>query len=282
MKKKWKKFIVIFLLLAAFLWSPFSRYGVSLAVMKVYSGIHQRESLMEEKGIDLWIPGGGVTEEKDWYPFVMTFNCGDGFSRFIGERDLKLTILYNFPAFDLWRGCSLLYDPQSPYYNGFYGAYLVTGKTESGESYGFTGDGSLDLEAVAQVPQYDFQRLVLGDMGILQSRLVFQWDITETEEQASYAGSSGWTRVEADLRVNGVLHERKEFHQSYLQYGSPAYDLEESGMKEFEPVDMKGRIYGKYFPEWETGIFFYILAGSEAVVDACDRQILSKSRIGAP
>ena len=50
-----------------------------------------------------------------------------------------LAKLYNFPAFDLrWgKGCSRLYDPTSPYYNAFYGAYLVTDAADISEK-GYT------------------------------------------------------------------------------------------------------------------------------------------------
>lgn len=55
----------------------------------------------------------------------MTFTADAAYAAYTGQPDARLTILYNFPAFDLSRGCSRLYDPNSPYYNGFYGAYLV-------------------------------------------------------------------------------------------------------------------------------------------------------------
>lgn len=280
MKKRFVKIMIVIVLLAAFIWSPFSNYGISLLVMKVYSGIHQQQSLLAEKEISLQVPGGGATKEKDWYPFVMTFDCGDSFGRFIGEKEVDLTILYNFPAFDVWKGCSLLYDHDSPYYNGFYGAYLVSGKTEEGLPYGFQRDGSLDLESVAQVPQYDFQRLVLADMGISPQQMVFDWTITGVKEDVPYAGSSGWTQVDAQILVNGVLHQRETFHRSYLQYGPPAYDLKEAGAAAFETVAMKGRVYGKYFPQWDTGIFFYVLAADQEVLEDCDQYILSHSRLG--
>ena len=279
MRKRFVKIAIAVVLLAAFLWSPFSNYGISYIVMKGYSRIHQQKSLMEEKGISLRIPGGGATEEKDWYPFVMTFHPGGSFGRFIGEENVNLTILYNFPAFDVWRGCSLLYNPDSPYYNSFYGAYLVSGKTEEGAPYGFLENGSLDPDSVAEVPQYDFQRLVLEDMGIKKNQMVFDWEITGMEENVSYAGSSGWTRVDADLLVNGVLHVKEEFHRSYLQYGPPSYALEGNEAEPFEPVAMKGRIYGKYFSQWETGVFFYILASEQSVLEICDQEILSHSEL---
>ena len=45
-RKKKAAALIILAVLAAFIWSPFSNYGISLAVMKVYSGIHERESLV--------------------------------------------------------------------------------------------------------------------------------------------------------------------------------------------------------------------------------------------
>ena len=54
------------MILVLFLLSPLSNYPVSLAVMKVYSGMHEKESIMVQKGITLEIPGGGITKEKDW------------------------------------------------------------------------------------------------------------------------------------------------------------------------------------------------------------------------
>lgn len=98
----------ILLLLVSFVLSPFSKLILSLSVMSVYSGMHERQSIMEAKGIELSIPGGGATSEADWYPFVMTFNpSAESFCRFIGEANRKLTILYNFPAFDLRLGQGL-------------------------------------------------------------------------------------------------------------------------------------------------------------------------------
>lgn len=132
-----KKVLAVFTAaLIIFIISPFSRYVLSLGVMSVYSGIHERESIMADKGITLEIPGGGETPEADWYPFVMTFSPGESFGRAAGDTSLELTILYNFGAFDLSKGCSRLYDRQSEYYNSFYGAYLVTRKDDGNEASG--------------------------------------------------------------------------------------------------------------------------------------------------
>lgn len=275
-KKKAAAALIILAVLAAFIWSPFSNYGISLAVMKLYGGIHERESLMAEAGIEIDIPGGTVTEEKDWYPFVMTYNPGDGFGRFTGE-DAELSIMYNFPAFDVTKGGSMLFDPSSPYYNGFYGAYMIKGEDGDGNPYGFDKDGRLDLAAVSKVPEFDFQYLVLADFGLEREDMTFEWEIADFEEGVSYAGSDGWTRVDAGLTVNGAYHHRDRFRRSYLQYGTPA-GFDGRGA-DFAPVEMKGRVYGKYFDEYGAGIFFYVMAADEGVLKACDEEILSDSRI---
>ena len=86
-------------------------------------------------------------------------------------------------------------------------------------------------------------------------------------------GYDGWSRVEADLTVNGAAHRDQGFVQSYLQYGAPAFPVSE----EFEPVSMKGLVYGRYFEEWNTSIFFYVLATTEELTQKCDEEILSRS-----
>lgn len=287
----------ILLLLAVFILSPFSKYLVSLGVMSVYSGMHERNSVMQEKGIELWIPGGGITEETDWYPFVMTFQPSDeSFCRFIGEEDRELTILYNFPAFDLrWgKGCSRLYDIGSPYYNAFYGAYLVTDTDETDKDadtsaaeaerkrggrppFGFRADGSLDLSKTGLVPQYDFEKLVLADFGISAQEMRFQWTVRNMETADGFLDYDSWTRVDADLTVSGAFHRAARFRQSYLQYGTPKYDAYPE--TDFAPAAMYGRVYARYFPEWDSSVFFYVMAGSQEIVDACDRNILQKSRL---
>ena len=338
----------ILLLLAGFVLSPFSKLILSLSVMSVYSGVHERQSIMEEKGIELSIPGGGATSEADWYPFVMTFNpSAESFCRFIGEANRELTILYNFPAFDLRRGkgCSRLYDPTSPYYNAFYGAYLVTDaadvsetgdtflndaadasgterqkETAAGEAvsrcgfdapargtaadmvvtsgsaksapasvadaktssrarppFGFRADGSLDLAKTGLVPQYDFEQLVLRDFGLRAQDMQFDWTVREVRTVDGFLGYDGWSCVDADLVVNGAFHRAHGFRQSYLQYGTPKYDAIAGG--DFAPVTMCGRVYARYFSEWESSVFFYVMAPSWEVVASCDQQILQKSKL---
>ncbi len=265
----------ILALLLLFCISPFSRVFYSMAVMSIYSKMNEKTSLLHSEGIKLSVPGGLSTLYSDWYPFVMTFDAGSGFRRFTGDASLDLTILYNFPAFSPRKGCSRLYDTTSPYYNSFYGAYLV--KDDAGDPYGFTrlADGSLypDATAVAKVPKYDFWQLVLSEFGLTGDNAVFDWNITEISEPLSYAGEDAFYRIDATLTVNGSSHEYDGFTQSYLQYGKPNFPAADP----LAPVPMYGRLYGKYLEDKQVSLFFYIVAADKEVLEACDSEILSKS-----
>lgn len=265
----------ILALLLLFLLSPVSTVFYSMAVMGVYSKINEADSLMKTEGIDLFVPGGLTTLRSDWYPFVMTFEANNGFRRFTGDSSLSLTILYNFPAFSPVKGCSRLYDTTSPYYNSFYGAYLV--KDADGTPYGFskTANGTLypDADAVAEVPKYDFWNLVLAEFGLTSSSAVFDWNITDISEPLTYAGEEGFYRLDATLTVNGASHEYDGFTQSYLQYGKPNFPVTDP----LAPVPMYGRLYGTYLEKKQVSLFFYIVATDEEVLEECDKEILSKS-----
>jgi len=272
-----KRFLTgrILALLFLFCLSPLSRVFYSMTVMSVYSKMNEKTSLLQSEGIELSIPGGLSTLRSDWYPFVMTFEANSGFQSFTRDHSLSLTILYNFPAFSPTKGCSRLYDTDSPYYNSFYGAYLV--KDTDGGIYGFTrqSDGTLypDASAVAEVPKYDFWQLVLSEFGLTGTDAVFDWNITDISEPISYAGEDGFYRMDATLTVNGSSHEYDGFTQSYLQYGTPNFPVTDA----LAPVPMYGRLYGKYLEEKQVSLFFYIVAADKEVLEECDKQILSKS-----
>lgn len=294
-KRKFRKAaiaITVLTAVAAFVISPYSRYALSLSIMSVYSRICEQESILKEKEMELEIPGGCEAEEPGWYPFVMTFNPSQSvIENYLGEKDARLTILYNFPAFDLrWRkGCSRLYDDTSPYYNGFYGAYILSSDDESQQekrsekAVSAVSEKTITAEPnqqrliklIGKITQFDYQRLVIGDFPIELDQETFQWKIRQIKKKASVAGSDGWLRIDADMLVNGALHQRKGFVRSYLQYGSPKYDV----MTDFAPVEMKGRVYAKYLEEQDVTVFFYVLARTDEVLENCDRTMLQTAHL---
>ena len=294
-KRKFRKAAVAITILTAvavFVISPYSQYALSLSVMSVYSKICEQESILKEKEMELEIPGGCEAEKQDWYPFVMTFNPSQSaIENYLGEKGSRLTILYNFPAFDLrWgKGCSRLYDDTSPYYNGFYGAYILSSDDESQQekrsekAVSAVSEKTITAEPnqqrliklIGKITQFDYQRLVIGDFPIDSDQEIFQWKIQQIKKKTSVAGSDGWLRIDADMLVNGALHQRKSFVRSYLQYGSPKYDV----MTDFAPVEMKGRVYAKYLEEQDVTVFFYVLARTDEVLENCDRTMLQTAHL---
>lgn len=251
--------------------SPLFPFLRSLAVMGVYSGLHTRRSLPAEEGFRLRIPGGLSTPEADWYPFPMTFVADDSYAAATGQPDARLTILYNFPSFSCSKGCSYLFDPASPYYNAFYGAYVV----RDGSNSALAG-GTPDESAVAAIAAFDFFHLVLGDFGLSPTDRVFDFTVTDRAGGISFAGYEGWTRLEAEFTVNGAAHNRRDGVRSYLQYGSPSFDPVE---EEFAPLTMHGIVCARYFPQWDAGIYFYVMAPTAEICRACESEILSNSTL---
>lgn len=257
--------IIAAVLLVIFAFSPLYPYVRSLGVMSIYSRICQKDSIMEKEDIRLAIPSG-----EGWYPFTMCYCADDSFAGYIGKDGAKLSILYNFPAFTK-KGCSALYDEASPYYSSFYGAYIV--QLPEGVPYGFGENGELEPDAVAKVARFDFFQLVLGDFGIRPEDKIFSYELVCVESAQSFAGYEGWTRAQAAMKVNGVSHEKDGFVPSYLQYGSPGYACQ----RPFAPVEMNCTLIGRYFEEWNTSVFFYVMSPSAEVCRKCEDEILSRA-----
>lgn len=233
----------------------------SMGVMSLYSAWCARDSIEKEKGFRLEIPGGMLTGERDWYPMTLFYDASEEYAWRSGT-DRRLNIYYNFPCYDLWKGCSELYNPDSPYYMGFYGAYLLEGS-------------ALELEEIVGVLRFDLFELVLDDFGLEREDEVFSYTIESATPVESYAGQEEWFRWDARVLVNGAAHSKQGFRRSYLQYGIPKEETE----KAFEPVELYGRMIGRYFERWDTSVFFYILAADPEVLEECDRRILSQSRL---
>jgi len=189
-----KKLIVLAaLLLAALLIFWFFYPLRSYIVMSIYSAQHSENSVMKRHGFSMNMPSGD-----GWYPFVMTYNA-DGFAAWSGI-DADMSILYNFGAFDFWTRTSAIYDTDSDKYCAFYGAYALH---ENGGVFGFRGDGAPDMDAVTSAVEYDYTQLVLAGFGCRD--IVFRADGFDMQTNVSYAGSGGWTRIDADIVTNGVI-----------------------------------------------------------------------------
>ena len=260
-------FIGLIFLLGILLFIPSVR---SMAVMKIFSHYEYQHSVIHEEGLKIHIPGGRDTKEKDWYPFVMTYNGDRGFSRFVKE-DMRLTILYNFGHFPLFESRSSFYDTNSPYYSSFYGGYGV--RRVSGEPFGFEEE-TLHPEELVQVLEYDLTRLVLRDLG--KENPHFVYEVLESEKVRLF-NEEGWYRIDGKIETNGVDHQYRENRRNYIQYGKPRNTKWES--EDFPLIEMIGRMYVKYDADKNLTLAFYCLSRDIEVIDAWDENILMKTVI---
>ena len=101
-----------------------------------------------------------------------------------------------------------------------------TGEENTVRDVGNTLAASLEAEGISVVhdktlhdnPSYNnsYNRsYVLSLIHILPRRQsVFAWRLDEVKENINYAGYDGWTRVDADMVVNGVLHRAEEDYRN--------------------------------------------------------------------
>ena len=77
--------------------------------------------------------------------------------------------------------------------------------------------------------------------------------------------------------TNSPAHEYQGFKQGYLQYGKPMGRFEYK--EDFPVIDLKGRVYVKYFEELQATIVLYAMAPSWEVIEEVDREILSYAEL---
>jgi hypothetical protein len=277
--KNWRVWLasgLIVLLAGGFLFSkaPLFVQARSYFVMYFYTKYQESQSLMDELDIRIDIPGGLSTKDKDWYPFMLVYNDKQGFSRYTG-RDLYLTILYNFGAFDRQSSSSSFFQPDSPYYSSFYGGYIVK-YYEGKRPYGFSPQGELITEEILAVPEYDFKYLVMSGLGCPESKLTIENISCQILSGVEYAGYDNWHKIDGLLKINSPNHDYRDKRRNYLQFG---YPLKYPGQEDFGLITMQGRIYVRYFEESDSTVFLYIMTPRSDTLEECDRSILSKTVI---
>ena len=231
--------------------------------MSIYSALHEKDSVMKQAGFRLLIPGGTSTLKTDWYPFPMIFNAGEF------AEGTKMSIIYNFPAFNPLDRASNLFDEDSEYNSAFYGAYIIT--KDDSTPYGFS-DNWINTEELTSAFEYDYVNLVLKSFR--SKNFVFTPVHYETTS-VDYLGYSDWIMVDAIIKTNGVSHNSIDFKRSYIQYGNPGQNTSE----DFPIVTLFGKLYLRYFEEYNCTIAMYIMAVNEKVILECDKNILSKTII---
>ena len=267
-------FLVIIAFSFLFLKVPLYSKARSYLVMYAHSSFVKTTSLLNKLDLKIKIPGGASTEENDWYPFVSVYSDNRGFSNYMG-RELSLTILYNFGAFDWKTGSSTYYQEDSPFYNSLYGGYIIQ-EHELNRKYGFSSEEKPIIEEIISVPEYDFKYLVMQGLGCPEEKLVMDALSYEVTANVDYVGYKDWFKIDALLLLNNPNHKFKSNRRAYIQFGNPINYIDK---EEFGLITMQGRIYAKYFEEIDSTIFLYIMTPGSLNLEQCDQEILSKTTI---
>jgi hypothetical protein len=87
-----------------------------------------------------------------------------------------------------------------------------------------------------------------------------------------------YIRIRSTIETNSPAHEYKGFKMGYLQYGRPAgrYHYKE----DFPIIILNGRVYVRYFEEFQATVVLYTMAPSWNTINEVDNEILSKAVIG--
>jgi len=240
----------------------------AVVVMGVYSALEQQDSVLTQEDITLKIPGGISTKEKDWFPFVITYNA-DYFGAY-ANTPVNLTILYNFGAFDPSLGCSSFYDETSDYHGAFYGAYAL--RTQDKTLYGYLEDGTLDTDAMALVFEYDMNVLVLGSLGCNNPE--FAYTLTGHTQKTMHGQQ--YDVLDAKISTQSPMHSVQGFLPAYYQYGRPKRLVSQ---KDFKNCDVYGRIYATALPEKGITLCFYIIAPNVDTLDTVEKTWVEKSKL---
>ena len=269
-KSKKKKIIVLIVIVMIMLTICIFYYPLrSYLVMHFYSKYNEKSSVMQQMGFEVDIPGGNSTPKKDWYPFVNIFDASSRFSNYTNQ-DLTLSVLYNFGAFS--GKSSSIYDDTSPYFSAFYGAYVVKNNEIPNTPYGFQ-NGTIVFDEIMKVALYDYKYIVIGDLGCINPVFeVLSYDISDS---VNYAGYDGWVKINADIKTNSVSHNFKSKKAGYIQYGKP----QNNDKPDFYEITLKGRMYARYFEQFDSTIVIYVMGEDSNMIEICDTDILSFTKI---
>ncbi|WP_171818962.1 hypothetical protein [Pyxidicoccus fallax] len=157
------------------------------------------------------------------------------------KRMFDLLVAFTIGDFPSGAGCSDYFNPRSPWYNVFYGAYGVRSYKRDGNPWGFKRDGRPDVDEMLEVPRLDYNFLTAGELGCPPAKMSFEVrEVTSGREGA-------WQFADVACIIPSGLHRVEEALLPDLTYyavfGVPEEDYLAGGRESYEPVAMRGRMY---------------------------------------
>lgn len=184
---------------------------------------------------------------------------------FLG-MDCDLLVVWTIADFPNDRRCSTYYDPTSPWYQVFYGAYGVRARKPNGTPWGYAPDGRPDFEELFRIPRKDYDDLTAGQLGCPPAKRCFEvldytsrvekpWDVAAVRcripSGVHHAASEAdeRARYEAWLAADGVTVTGWGNPAYYLVFGVPDARMVPADHPEYEPVTMRGELYFRHVAE---------------------------------
>ncbi|MFL5344088.1 MAG: hypothetical protein ACJ8AT_04810 [Hyalangium sp.] len=166
------------------------------------------------------------------------------------KRLFDLMVIFTMGDFPESASCSSYFDPGSPWYNVFYGAYGVRSHKLDGSPWGFRSDGRPNLDELLEVPWLDYNFLTAGCLGCPPSRMCFRVEDVKSDKEGA------WHTAEIACIVPSGLHRMKDAVAPDLTYyavfGVPEERYLSSQRESYEPVRMRGKMYFQPIAERTT------------------------------
>lgn len=163
------------------------------------------------------------------------------------------------------RRCSRYYDPGSPWYNVFYGAYGIQSRERDGSYWGYRPDGTPDFDEIFEVPKKDYNDLTAGQLGCPPAKRVFRI-------RSYQAGRLGrWDHADVHCVVPSGVHRKPTIRSLgdwladyglrpdawpnpsyYLIFGEPDERMIPGTTESYEPVEMRGDLFFRKVDERAT------------------------------
>jgi hypothetical protein len=157
------------------------------------------------------------------------------------DRLMDLIVIFSIGDFPEDRSCSSYFNPHSPWYNVFYGAYGIRSYKRDGSAWGFNKDGSPNFDEITQVPALDYNFLTAGELGCPPDRMAF--GVTSLEPHKMGA----WDVADVRATIPSGLHLMSQAVKPNLEYyavfGFPDADYLSGGRQSYEPVKMHGQMF---------------------------------------
>lgn len=155
-------------------------------------------------------------------------------------QPFDLLVVFTIGDFPSSEHCSSYYDPNSAWYNVFYGAYGIRSYKPDGVAWGYKSPGVPDYDEILKVPALDYNDLTAGPLGCPPQKRCFK------ATKVTPSKKNGWDFAEVEATIPSGLHHVRDAVDPDLTYyavfGVPD-DTFLAGRTSYEPVKMRGQMF---------------------------------------